>query len=281
MKITKTLCSFLVAASSLLSVFDLNAYLMPYETPLVKYLKPIEVTEYDSGIPMVECIYVINLDFRTDKWQRLAAIFDQKRLRANRMSAVVGRELTQEMKADMSGPYPVNLHGGEIGCLLSHISVLKDAYERGFNLIWVCEDDIEFLEDESIIPEFLTDLSKIDPKWDIFYTDTNCRRPSDGYYAPWMTNPRPDQKIPSFAYFNTRTPVGHDLQRIRTRFGTTSMIITRGGMQKILDYFTHVYLWCPIDWDLHYIPGIREYAPTRDVITNFRDDLPSDIHDPG
>ena len=45
------------------------------------------------------------------------------------------------------------------------------------------------------------------------------------------------------------------------------MLISRKGIKKILDYFTHVYLWAPIDVDMHYIPGIRQYSTRRNVVS--------------
>lgn len=279
----QTYSSFITSLLIILNAFPSSAfaYLYENETAIVKHLKPVTTTEFDSGIPFVDSVYVINLDSRTDKWHRIRDIFAGKGINVNRMSAVEGWLITEEVKKELAGPYPVNLYGAEIGCFLSHLSILKEAYDRGFNLIWVCEDDLEFLEDESQIPLMIENLNNIDPNWDILYTDTNCRNPYDGYYAPWMTNPRPDQTVPPFNYLNRRTPVGHDLQRIRTRFGTTSMLISKRGIKKILDYFSHVYMWCAIDWDLHYIPGIREYAPTRDIITNLRNGFISDIHPGG
>lgn len=270
----------LIALSVLIFASSLHAddYLSPTETPLTKYLKEIDVTEYDSGVTHVDCIYVINIDYRTDKWNRLLPIFDSMDMKVNRMSAVIGKLLTSEQIQEMFGPYEVKLWGPEIGCLLSHLSIIKDAYDRGFNIIWACEDDIEFLEDVSIIPEFIENLTLIDPEWDILYTDTACRDPYEGTYYPLWVEPRPGQTLAPFEVLNKRTPVGYDLERLGLRYGTTSMIISRSGIEKILNYFSHVYLWRPIDWELHYIPGIREYGITRDAITNLRRGFPGDIH---
>lgn len=38
------------------------------------------------------------------------------------------------------------LSRGAIGIVLSHLSILKDAYDRGFETIWVMEDDIDIIK---------------------------------------------------------------------------------------------------------------------------------------
>lgn len=270
--------SILLTAVALITTDTVSAYLSPTETPIANYLAPINVSEFDSGVEHIDCIYVINLDYRTDKWNRLVPIFEKMNMKVNRMSAVIGNLLSNEDKDAMSGKYPVSLSGAEIGCLLSHLSIINDAHERDFNIIWICEDDIEFVEDVSIIPKIIENLTAIDPNWDILYTDSNCRNPDDGYYYPISVDPRPDQVTPSFDFMNKRTSIDADLMRIRIRYGTTSMIISRKGIEKILNYFTHVYLWCPIDHDIHYIPRLKEYALKRDAITNLRRGFPGDIH---
>lgn len=255
-----------------------SAYLQETETPLVEYLKPVEVTNFDSGVPFINCIYVINIDYRKDKWERLLPMFEKMNVRVNRMSAVIGKDLTDADKQAMFGDSPVTLSGPEIGCLLSHISIIKDAKERNFDVIWICEDDLEFNEPVDILPGYIKKLNEIDPEWDILYTDTNCRDPYDWYYYPLSTNPRPGQHLPSFHFMNKRTPVAEGLERIRIRYGTTSMVISKSGIKKILNYFSHIYLWVPYDWDLHYIPRIKEYGITRDAITNLRQGIAGDIH---
>ena len=60
------------------------------------------------------------------------------------------------------------------------------------------------------------------------------------------------------------------MMQIRGRFGTYSMLISKRGIKKILDYFTSRPIWTAIDIDMHYIPTIREYAPRRDIVSNLR-----------
>lgn len=244
---------------------------------LLNFIRPIHIKELDSNIPMIDCAYVINLDARTDKWNRLSDIFNKMKIHANRFSAIDGLTITATDKIAMSAPNLCTLTGPELGCLLSHLSVLADASKRNFDRIIVWEDDIEFLEEINILPALINQLEKIDSQWDILYTDTNSRSPEGGYITAWEPCPRTGQHLPTANEMLKRTPINKDLQKIWCRYGAYSMIISRLGIRKILDYFAKVSAWVPYDWDLHYIPGLREYAPTSDIISNLRQGFSSDI----
>lgn len=253
-----------------------KGYLCPHETAVVKYLKTIQVTELNSGMEGVDCIYVINLDARRDKWERLQPLFEKYHLKVNRVSAINGWELSKKDKKALAGPYRARLKGGQLGCLLSHVSILKDAYERGFNRIWVLEDDIDFLEELSQLASLLEKLSQADPDWDIFYTDPDCKNEKGEYFRPSSVDPRPDQLLEPFDFYQQRITLDDKIMQIRSRFATHSMLISKKGIEKILRYFTHVYLYSPIDWDIHYIPGIRQYASIEDIVATWRNNPYSD-----
>ena len=42
--------------------------------------------------------------------------------------------------------FSLALSRGAIGIILSHLSVLQDAYDAGYETIWVMEDDVEVLQ---------------------------------------------------------------------------------------------------------------------------------------
>lgn len=243
---------------------EATAYLYPFETPTAKYLKSIDITETASGLAPIDCIYVINLDERPEKWQHMKSIFKEKGLHGNRVSAINGWNLPSVVKQELKGPYKTLLSAGHIGCLLSHISVIKNAYDKNFKLIWILEDDVDIIGDIKLLPKFLQQLYLFDPNWDIFYTDKDARNRQGEYVQSLNVNPRPDQIIAPLEYFLEKIPICKDIMLIRNRFGTHSMLISRNGIEKILYYFTHVYLWMPIDIDIHYIPHIREYSTIED-----------------
>ncbi len=249
---------------------DLRSCIYHYETPIGKFLKPVELTENDSGLDLVDCIYVINLDERVEKWDRIKALLDERELKTNRFSAINGWKLPSETMNELHGNYSRQCTKGEVGCLLSHISALKDAYEREFEYIWVLEDDVEFLEDVGQISLLMKSLSEFDPEWDILYTDVDYRAEKEGYVPSVSSDFRPDRDHLPLEYYTRKIPVNDDLMLIGQRFGLRSYLLSQSGIKKVLEYFTHVYLWTAIDIDIHYIPDIREYVTRRDIVTNRR-----------
>ena len=132
------------------------------------------------------------------------------------------------------------------------------------------EDDVEFVEDPRQLSDFLTQLSHWDPDWDVFYTDTDFRDENNGYIRSLSTDFPPSMKDNQVLDFTERININDDLMQIRSRFGTYSMLISRNGIRKILDYFTTHPFWTAIDIEIHYIPTLREYACRRDIVSNLR-----------
>jgi len=246
---------------------DLTARIYSYETPVANYLKDIEITEFNSNLEGVDCIYVINLDERIQKWKRMKKLFKQQGLHINRVSGINGWRLPKQVQKELAGSYPLRMSGGQIGCLLSHISVVRDAYRRGFDLIWVLEDDVEFTGDVNHLPALLSNLSEIDPDWDVFYTDVDSKNDKGEYVPSLASDFRPDQSYFPLSYYTKRTQAGREIMKIGQRFGMYSLFISRKGIKKILDYFTHVYVWAAVDIDIHYIPNINEYSAMRDIVS--------------
>ena len=246
---------------------DAQCYLYPSLTPTLSHLKNIIGIQPDSGIALIDCIYVINLDERPEKWKVTADELKMHSLQALRFSAINGWKLSLDTKIKLFGPYTVNLREGHIGCLLSHLSVVYDAYKKNYHHIWVTEDDIKINESPAILEDLLVRLSSIDPEWDLFFTDPDTKNSKGETVISWDVYVRPDQPTEPVSYYRKRTVIDDDLMKIGQRFGMYSVIISNRGIQKIIDYFSHVYLWSPIDIDIFYIPGIRVYAARRDIVT--------------
>ena len=250
-----------------------GAYYQSFTTPLLSYTKAITLTSSRSNIEGIDCIYVINLDERPQKWARVKALFAERWLGVNRVSGINGNKLASDSKKALLGPYFPGINGGlgngHIGCFLSHLSIMKDAYERNFDVVWVMEDDVEFLDDVDEIPRLLSELSRLDPYWDIFYTDTDSKDAQGKHIQSLMLAPRPDQPLRSLDFYLKRELISPDIMKIGQRFGMYSVLISKRGLKKLIEYFSHVYLWSPIDIDIHYIPGIRQYSSTSDVVSHW------------
>lgn len=235
-------------------------------TPVINFIKPLHVDEEPSGLPGVDCIYLINLDRRPERLECMQKTLNDYGLHFQRVSAVDGQKLSHETKQALFGKYPVRLPNGAIGCLLSHLSILQDAYSRQYTCIWVLEDDVLVQEDPQVLVPLLSELEKQDPQWDLFYTDVDAKG-DDGQYVPAFTSGfRPNQPTRPISYYQKKQRVG-SFFRIRQRYGTWSMLISRSGMQKLLNYYQHVYLWGAYDVDLFYTPGLRCYTTRRDIVT--------------
>ncbi|MBA3602755.1 MAG: glycosyltransferase family 25 protein, partial [Parachlamydiaceae bacterium] len=151
---------------------------------------------------------------------------------------------------------------------LSHVSAIKDAYEHGFNAVWIFEDDIEFTEDPHHMSPLIKKLNFLDPSWDILYTDVDSKNSLGETIQALASDFRPDRSdnLP-LVYYLFKARISNDFNILRQRYGLYSYILSRKGMKKIYDYFTHVHLWTAIDIDIHYIPKIRQYSTVRDIVS--------------
>lgn len=218
----------------------------------MNYLTDIEQVQFNSGINGIDCIYVINLSERFDRWKRIENIFTTYGFFPNRVNAVNGWNFPSKLIEEFT-ENSHSLKKGEIGCLLSHLSILKHALENNFDIIWILEDDVVILDDPYEIPLLLNELSEIDPEWDIFYTDIrNCWHIKGKYTH---------QLVKNNDYINEK------FIRVRNRYGCYSMIISKNGIKKILNHFFNKKLSKPIDVDIHLIPNIRKYSPSWNIVS--------------
>lgn len=247
------------------------------ETPIRQFLRRIHTITRKSGLKGVDCMYVINLRKRPEKWQRIQSICKEYALFPSRVDAIDGSQISPETVQMLFGPYPIRLALGQIGCSLSHISIYLDSYNRQFNCIWVCEDDIDFLGNPLQMPDLINELSKIDPDWDILYTDSQTVIPACYGWGCGNTvcnrlhDFRPDQLHQPLEYYLSDRLINAHFTFIGQRYGSYSYFISKKGIQKLVDYFLHVYFWSSLDVDIHYVPYIRQYVLNKPVISHWID----------
>lgn len=235
-------------------------------TDVMHFVKPLQVDGLPSGLSGVDCIYLINLDRRPERLKRMKEILDAYQLHFQRVQAVDGRHLSSKTKQALFGDYPVRMSNGAIGCLLSHLSILQDAFERGYPCIWILEDDVFVKEDPHVLAPLLQELEHLDPNWDLLFTDPDAKSPDGHYVRPITSDFRPGQPRYPISYFQKKQKVG-PFFRIRQRYGTWSLFVSRRGIEKLLDYYQHVHLWGVYDVDLFYTPTLRCYTTSRDIVT--------------
>lgn len=289
---------------------------------LIDHFKPVGPKRKPSQMRNIDFIYVINLDRRPERWQDVLKELVPYDILPHRFSAVdgwalpstvlndIGVTITPETKRcpkpDKYGSYflpdltRINVdldekcYGkkfisnhtsrGAVGCTLSHFSILEDAYNSGYETIWVMEDDIRVAENPHIISDLVDRLDGLVGRegWDLLYTEEgyypafgDYRDKNLSVYSYWIW--RPDMFEGDTSSLVSHKNIGSDFIKIGLKWGTRSMIIRRSGMKKILDFAKNQGIFLPIDCELAFIPQMKLFITNRNIVVTR--DLRSDTHD--
>ncbi|HSX37794.1 MAG TPA: glycosyltransferase family 25 protein, partial [Chlamydiales bacterium] len=264
----------------------------------------------------IDFIYMINLDERPEKFERSARELQIYGINPYRFSAVngwtlptkvfdqigmklpkgslqepllgsfyyeeEGKEYIQTELIEEEGPaYFIRyLARGSIGIVLSHLSILQDAYDSGYETIWVMEDDIEVCSDPRILPKLIALLDDLSPRWDIFFTDIDTKDAQGKRVLCRALAARPNVLIPPLSSFYARFyPIGDHFHRTGMRYGAYSMILRRSGIKKILDYYRKYRVFLPYDMDFWLCPNLYMVHYNQDIVSH-KPGAPSDNHEP-
>ncbi len=281
---------------------------------VLDYLKPALDKDGFHQMRNIDFIYTINLDRRPEKFASCVNQLIAHGIEPYRFSAVNGWELTLDainalgvelepwmatgtwgtcyLPGKNGEPHhePVYQLGrtyfchcmsrGAIGIVLSHLSILQDAYDSSYETIWVMEDDIQVLRDPHLLSDLIDQLDALVGKegWDLLFTDQDTKN-NLGQYVPntgfaW----RPNYAPPNPSQFSQRSVVG-PFRKVGARFGAYSMIVRRSGMEKILDFFKDYGIFLPYDIDFYMPPGIHLFSVINDVVST-QPGAPSDNGSP-
>jgi GR25 family glycosyltransferase involved in LPS biosynthesis len=106
----------------------------------------MKITDFFDGV------YCINLDGRTDRWETAQKEFDKL-------------DITDQV-VRWSGTVHED---GNIGCTLSHLSIIKHCKEKGYKNVLIFEDDVLFLGDDmNKLEKTFHELFELG-NWDLFY----------------------------------------------------------------------------------------------------------------
>ena len=251
----------------------------------------------------IDFIYMLNLDQRPEKFEISEKRLSPYGIFPYRFSAVNGWELSLETINDvgikfepwmqgghMGTYYPLNgnsqpmheplqalgrtyfshcMSRGSIGIVLSHLSILQDAYDAGYETIWVMEDDIEVNRDPHLISELIDKLDAIVGKdgWDILFTDQDTKS-NQGHRVPCSAYAwRPNFSPANPHRFAERREISPEIRQIGSRYGAYSMIVRRSGMKKVLDFIINYGVWLPFDMEYTQPNNIRLFAVIDDVVS--------------
>lgn len=101
---------------------------------------------------LTPCLY-INLESRTDRNENVQKELKKLNIAGERFNAV-------------------KLANGALGCTMSHIKCLEIAKERDYESVFICEDDIEFL-DPAMLQKQLEQFRNTIPDWDVCIVSGN------------------------------------------------------------------------------------------------------------
>lgn len=132
----------------------------------------LEQNEFNINI-YFDKIYCLNLDRRQDRWKKASEQFNRFNINVERWSAIDGDSLDNKLldyynpdglKGEEASILGITENKNAIGCLLSHLEIIKNAKENNYNRILIFEDDIilsnNFLEE-------VKQIEKLD--WKLLY----------------------------------------------------------------------------------------------------------------
>lgn len=161
------------------------------------------------------------------------------------------------------------MNRGAIGIVLSHLSILKDAYDSGYNTIWIMEDDIDVIQNPNILSDLIDELdtSVGESGWDVLFTDLDTKN-HDGKYVICETFARRPNFTPSNPNkFKSRKRISQNFRTIGARYGAYSMIIRRSGVEKLLSFFQENHVFVPYDMDYFLPEDIKLFTVLKDVVS--------------
>lgn len=142
----------IINAQFIISEFSIN------EKEII--IQNINVNDDKYSIENIEHTYVINLDNRVDRLFKVERYLHKINILFERISGVIP---TFEEYCNIKSGNSQITSIGALGCIESHIKILKNAIENNYETILILEDDI--------VPMKMFDFKKINipKKWDILY----------------------------------------------------------------------------------------------------------------
>tara|TARA_R110000824_G_scaffold185608_1_gene366570 strand:- start:660 stop:1349 length:690 start_codon:yes stop_codon:yes gene_type:complete len=117
-------------------------------------------------------VYLINLDRRSDRLETCNTVLQEHNFVVERISAVDGDTLgVDEINKDFLTYISEDHLRGQLGCVMSHHKVLKDAKEKGYGSILILEDDFKLVSNfEELFEEF---YPQVPDDWELLYLGGN------------------------------------------------------------------------------------------------------------
>lgn len=205
-----------------------------------------------------DMIYCLNLDKRRDRWDKVKKEFRRFGISASRFSAIDGENMSHPESDRIESMSDRGLieNSSALGCLKSHIEMIKDAKSKGYNRILIFEDDVMISED---FHSRISLLSQMD--WKIFYLgasqfDWNRIHIKEGYYRCRKT-------LGTFAYALDCSVYDEILEKAEGSEMSIDNILSAvqaENMKKCLTFFPNIVISDVSDSDIRDDKKLTEYS---------------------
>lgn len=199
-----------------------NAYDLNNE---IQFHDKNEEDEEDEEISFKLKTFIINLDRRQDRWEKIQENNNINFLAYQRFNAIDGNKLKPTSQlCQIFDNNDYNMRKGMVGCAMSHIKLYIDLLKDSeVDTYLIMEDDLDFVT--NFREKFLyciKELDKVD--WDLFYLGHHLR----------------SQFIDKKVYSKTLWPKIEQFNRFeslsQSMGGTGAYIINKKGAEKLLEY---------------------------------------------
>lgn len=121
----------------------------------------------NSGVKEIDCIYCVNLDRRTDRWEKMTKQFSDHGINVKRFSAIDGSKIAGEK----------SYWSSVLGFNTSQIKVLEQAILEDHKIVMVLEDDAQLHPDFKNLVE--NGMAQLPSDWNMCYLGgSNFRAPT-------------------------------------------------------------------------------------------------------
>ncbi len=247
------------------------------------------------AIQNIDCVYLINLDQRLEKLKKSLEDLGTFSIEPLRVPAIYGWTLPRPEIERFALKFGLNMDPGHnttckpvayltekriqlpktqgepifypmatlgsFGCSLSHLETLSHAFQSGYQVVWILEDDFTIFQDPHVLGDLVERLSKLDPDWDILYSD-DLDFFDTAFHSGVVWRPNcPSIDGQTFI----RKPLGEQFMQISGRSQMRSAIYKRSGMQKILEFLSHG-IFLPYPLELLFVPNLKVYNICANIV---------------
>jgi hypothetical protein len=229
-----------------------------------------------------------------------------KRIEANKLVVRRGKFVLdkRKMRSSRAGHIHRRMSLKALSRALSHISIIKDALDSGYEHIWIMDSGTTLRTDPNTLCTYLERADKEIPDWTSIYTDFSERdaedylepighfygRPDVEFLEPDEYLVREEQNNDPYDYSDDEVDGGSDQDssggyqeredglekgKLDDKFthvgllkGAHSYILNKKGMKLIMDWYLDHKIFIPYAQEIQIIPGMHPYCTPEPITRN-------------